>query len=451
MASVLIAEDNEGLRKAICEALQREEFEVEATADGEEAMAVLRRRHFDLLVSDVKMPGVDGIELLRRVKQTDPDTSVILMTAYGTVDMAVDAMKAGAFDFLTKPFSVDSLVITVRKALERHRLIRENLSLKQSLSVYYDPAKMLWKSRRMGEVVELIKKVAPTNSTVLIEGDSGTGKELIAHAIHALSPRVNHSLVKVNISVFGEGVLESELFGHEKGAFTGAHARKPGRFEMADGGSLFLDEIGDLSLGVQVKLLRVLQEREFERVGGTVPLKVDVRVIAATRRNLRDLARAGKFREDLFFRLNVVTIKVPLLRERVEDVGLLAQHFVDRYRMDARKEISGISPEAIGMLEAYNWPGNVRELENVIQRALVLAEGSRIEVDDLPADIRLGSAGRAESAKAREDAEKADIVKALEQDDGNRSRAAARLGLNRTTLLYKMKKYGLVNWGQEYK
>ena len=449
MPSVLIAEDQEGLRKALREALLREGFDVEVTRDGEEALAVLAGRHFDLLVTDVRMPGVSGIDLLKRVKSTDAGTIVIVMTAYGDVDMAVDAMKAGAFDFISKPFpgGIEGFVLIVRKALDRQQLIRENMALRQNVSAHYDPSRLLWKSPRMAAVMDLVKKVAETTSTVLIVGESGTGKELVAHAIHALSGRSGRPLVKVNCAVFSEGVLESEIFGHEKGAFTGAHARKPGRFELADGGTLFLDEVSDLTAAVQVKLLRVLQEREFERVGGTAPVKVDVRLVAATNRDLREMVRAGKFREDLFFRLNVVMVEIPPLRDRKEDIGLLTQCFVERYRTDARKDVRGLSSEASGLLQGYPWPGNVRELENVVQRALVLADGEWIEPRDLPADIRMGEVSFAEggdASRSREEAEKNSIVEALKLERGNRSRAAARLNLNRTTLLYKMKKYGLI-------
>jgi DNA-binding NtrC family response regulator len=452
VASVLIAEDQEGLRKVLREALRRESFDVEDVRNADEALQALGRRHFDLLVSDVRMPGRGedraGLELLKQVKATDPDTAVILITAWPDVDRAVEAMKAGAFDFMSKPFSVEQFLLAVRKALDRQGLVRENLTLRQSLSAHYDPSRMVWRSPRMAEVADLIAKVAPSNSTVLVEGESGTGKELVAHAIHAQSPRANRPLVKVHCGMLAEGVLESELFGHEKGAFTGAHARKQGRFELADGGTIFLDEIADTPPLVQMKLLRVLQEREFERVGGTTPIKVDVRVIAASKYELKELARTTRFREDLFFRLNVVNIRLPSLRERKEDVPLLAQHFVERYRADSRREVKGVSPEAMELLVKYPWPGNVRELENVIQRALVLSDGEWIEPRDLPADVRLTDEALAlsgsELARSREEQEKAAISEALMLERGNRSRAAARLNLNRTTLLYKMKKYGLI-------
>ena len=449
MSSVLIADDNEGLRKGLREALVRERYDVEEAHDGAEALAILQNRHFDVLVTDVRMPGLTGIELLAKVKATDPATVVIIMTAYGNVDMAVEAMKIGAYDFISKPIpSVDAFIITVRKALERRQLVRENQALRQSLSVHYDPSHLIWNSAKMEDIMGLVRKVADTNSTVLITGESGTGKELVAHALHTLSSRASKPLIKVNCAVFSEGLLESELFGHERGAFTGAHARRQGRFEMADGGTIFLDEIGDMPPLVQIKLLRVLQEREFERVGGTVPVNVDVRVLAATKYDLRELIRMVKFREDLYFRLNVVTVSLPSLRERKEDIPLLGQYFVDRYRADSRKAVKGISAESLRVLAGYPWPGNVRELENVVQRALVLADGDMIEPRDLPADIRMGDdalgIGGAELAKTREEQEKATIIEALQLERGNRSRAAARLKMNRTTLLYKMKKHGLI-------
>ena len=445
MISVLVAEDNEGFRKVLREALVRDGCEVEEARDGREALEMLGKRHFDLLVSDVKMPGVDGMELLRGVRQADPETMVLLMTAYGTVEMAVEAMKAGALDFLSKPFSVDEFMLTVKRGVERQRLLRENLTLRQSLSVHYDASRIVWKSPAMATVMDLVRKVSQSSSTVLVTGESGTGKELIAHAIHAQSGRGSSPLVKVNISVFSEGVLESELFGHEKGSFTGASARRPGRFELADGGTIFLDEVGDLTPVVQVKLLRVLQEREFERVGGTVPLKVDVRLIAATRHDLRELVRTGKFREDLYFRLNVVNVHVPPLRDRREDIPLLASHFMARYGNEARKMPRSVDPAVMEALMRYPWPGNVRELENVVQRALVLAEGDSIVTADLPADVVMGKPGGAAVVEPRADeAEKAGILEALRLEQGNRSRAAARMGLRRTTFLYKMKKHGLI-------
>jgi len=448
MISVLVAEDNESFRKVLRESLLREGYEVEEARDGREALEMLGRRHFDLMVSDVKMPGVDGLELLRSARQTDPDTVVILMTAYGTVDMAVEAMKAGALDFLSKPFPVEEFMLTVGRAAERNRLIRENLSLKHSLSLHYDADRIIWKSRGMSDVMELVRKVAPSPSTVLINGESGTGKELIAHAVHAQSPRSSRPLVKVSIPVLSEGILESELFGHEKGSFTGALTRKPGRFELADGGTIFLDEIGDLTPAVQVKLLRVLQEREFERVGGTAPLKVDVRLIAATRHNLRDLVRAGKFREDLYFRLNVVNILIPPLRDRLDDIPPLVEHFLAKYGSAVRTGARMVSAEAMELLREYAWPGNVRELENVIQRALVLAEGDSITPADLPADVTggvvAGTTGQSGGRQEDDETEKRGILEALKLEKGNRSRAAARLGLRRTTFLYKMKKHGLI-------
>ncbi len=454
MPSVLIAEDQEGLRKAIREFLLREHYDVEDVPDADAALATLQRRHFDLLVSDVRMPGAGGnragLELLKRVRATDPDTVVILMTAYSDSDDAVEAMRAGAREYLKKgeDFSVPVLIAKIRKALEDQSVLKENTALRHNLSAHYDPSRIIWRGGRMGKVMDLVRKVAPTNSTVLVVGDSGTGKELVAHAIHAHSSRATRPMVKVHCAALSEGVLESELFGHEKGSFTGAHARKAGRFELADSGTLFLDEVGDIPMPVQVKLLRVLQEREFERVGGTSPVKVDVRMIAATKYSLKELARMAKFREDLYFRLNVVNITLPTLRERKEDIPVLAQHFVERFRADARKSVTGIAPEAMTLLQAYPWPGNVRELENVIQRALVLSDGVVIEPRDLPADVRLGDEAMglagSELARNREEQEKTAILDALTLERGNRSRAAARLGLNRTTLLYKMKKYGLI-------
>ncbi|MBW2356620.1 MAG: sigma-54-dependent Fis family transcriptional regulator, partial [Deltaproteobacteria bacterium] len=374
METVLIVDDEKNYPLILSAVLEDEGFETLVANSGQEALKILESADIDLVLTDMKMPQMDGIELLEKIKELDPDLPVIMMTAYGTVDKAVEAMQKGAYNYILKPFDNAQLVLYVRKATAGYRVVKENRRLRTTVLRRYSFGNIIGKSKAMQEVFETVAKVAPSNATVLIEGESGTGKELIARSIHFNSDRRDSPYVAVNCSALAENLLESELFGHDKGAFTGAHAMKKGRFELADGGTLFMDEIGDLPLPLQVKLLRVLQEKSFERVGGTKPITVNIRVIAATNRRLREEVARGRFREDLFYRLNVVHIDLPPLRQRKEDIRLLVSHFIKKYTPERKNAapITGISPEVRRLLDAHQWPGNIRELENIVERAMIL-------------------------------------------------------------------------------
>ena len=374
MSTILLVDDKSSMRKVLKQTLESDQIVILEAEDGEKALETIKSKHVDLVITDIKMPKLDGMTLLKMIKESDNEIVVIIMTAYGTIETAVEAMKLGAYDYITKPFSTEQVKLTVEKAIERQKLLYENKYLREKLNDQYNYKRIVGNSAPMQPVYELIEKVAPTDTAVLIRGDSGTGKELVAHAIHFNSRRKEKPFIKVNCAVLADSLLESELFGHEKGSFTGAAGKRIGRFELANGGSIFLDEIGDISPATQVKLLRVLQEKEFERVGGSESIKADVRVIAATNKNLEEAIKKGTFREDLFFRLNVVPIFVPPLRERKEDVERLASHFLTRYSLEANKKINKIEKKALELMSRYNWPGNVRELENAIQRAVVLAD-----------------------------------------------------------------------------
>ncbi len=386
-ATLLVADDDPAVRQSLERTLEREGYTVVLAPDGQAAIDRLRGGGIDLVLSDLKMPGLNGLELLREVKTVSPDLDVIMLTAFGTVEEAVRAMKDGAVDFLTKPFQRAQLVRVIRKALERRALIQENKALHQRLDALLGQGAAIGVSPAWRRMMTLVTQVANSSATVLIHGESGTGKELIARSIHDRSPRRAGPFVAVNCAALPETLLESELFGYEKGAFTGAGARKEGRFELADGGTLFLDEVADLSAVTQPKILRVLQEGEFERVGGTRTLRVDVRIVAASNQDLATLVREKRFREDLFYRLNVIRVEVPPLRERREDVAVLAQHFLRVYAAKNDRPLEGVSDDALKCLEAYGWPGNVRELENVLERAVVLARGTMVDVADLPDNI----------------------------------------------------------------
>jgi DNA-binding NtrC family response regulator len=452
MSTILIVDDKTSMRKVLRQTLEEDRHTLLEAEDGEQALETIKSKHVDVVITDIKMPRVDGMTLLRMIKEIDTEIVVLIMTAYGTIETAVEAMKLGAYDYVTKPFSTEQVKITVEKAIERQKLLYENKYLREKLNDQYNYKRIVGNSGPMKAVYELIDKVAPTDTAVLIRGDSGTGKELVAHAIHFNSRRKEKPFIKVNCAVFAEGVLESELFGHEKGSFTGAAGKRIGRFELANGGSIFLDEIGDISPSTQVKLLRVLQEKEFERVGGTEVIRSDVRVIAATNKNLEEAIRKGGFREDLFFRLNVVPIIVPPLRERREDVEKLAYHFLHRYSLEANKKIIKIEKRALELMARYHWPGNVRELENAIQRAVVLSDGDTIYPSNMPLDIQTQSKEQAFSVLAEdatltdrvENYEKELILKALEKSGHVQTQAAKTLGINRTALIYKLKKYGLI-------
>src|SRR5512139_1084013 len=395
MGRILIADDHDALRRALARALTDAGHDVEEAPNGNFAIERLHEGSFDVVLSDQKMGGSDGLDVLRSAKALHPSAAVILMTAFGSVGTAVEAMKIGAFDYVQKPFEIEEMEIKIGKALDYRRMRHEIDYLRHSQNDIYDFDSIVGASGALQQVLAIVRKVAKSNSTVLIRGETGTGKELIACAIHHNSLRASRNFVKVNCAALQENLLESELFGHEKGAFTGADKQRIGRFEQADGGTLFLDEIGDMSPNTQAKILRVLQEHEFERLGGTRTIKVDVRLIAATNRDLPTMVDAGAFREDLFYRLNVVTIEMPPLRERKEDIAALANFFISRFSGELKKKIEGLSPDALKLLMRYQWPGNIRELENAIERAMLLAEDSHIAVDDL----RLGDFGTSGSPR----------------------------------------------------
>jgi len=386
-ATLLVADDDPGLRESLDRTLTREGYRIVLASDGRAALERFQAGGIDLIVTDLKMPGLTGLELLRAAKAIAPDVDVILLTAFGTVEEAVKAMKDGAYDFLTKPFRREQLIKLIDKALKRRDLIEKNKALQQRLDDLLGQGTVIGASPAFRRMMTLVEQVADSSATVLIQGESGTGKEGAARAIHERSGRKSGPFIAVNCAALPETLLESELFGYEKGAFTGAAGRKEGRFELADGGTLFLDEVADLSPVTQPKILRVLQEGEFERLGGTRSIRVDVRIVAATNQDLAQMVRDKRFREDLFYRLNVITINVPPLRDRREDIPVLAHHFVRIYAAKNNRKLEGLTDEAVRQLEAYSWPGNVRELENVVERAVVLARGSRIEVADLPPDI----------------------------------------------------------------
>ncbi len=390
MENILIVDDEKNYTMIIGEILQEEGYASITASSGMEALDILNNEIIDLVLTDVKMPGMSGIQLLENIKEINPDIPVIIMTAYGSVEKAVAAMHKGAYTFILKPFENQTLIAHITKALSVYEIVQENSRLKDAISSRYSFDNIIGKSRPMQEIYEIIKKVAPSNASVLIEGESGTGKELVAKSLHYNSPRRNKPLIAVNCSAFAETLLESELFGHEKGAFTGASALKKGRFEISDQGTLFLDEIGELPISLQTKLLRVLQEKTIERVGGTLTVPVDFRLIAATNKNLEDEVKNGNFREDLYYRLNVVKTVIPPLRERSEDIPLLIKHFLDKYTNEQKPErrVSGITPEAVKILCDYQWKGNVRELENILERCILLGSGDMITPSDLPLQVR---------------------------------------------------------------
>jgi len=455
MSWILIADDHKSTCDGLGLALEAKGHSIQTAYDGESAIEAVREHFFDLLIVDIRMPNRNGVEVLEEVKAISPETIVIMMTAYGTIDVAVEAMQKGAADFITKPYKLEQIELKVERALQQNRISMENQYLREELEIQYNLDGVIGESPKMQMLYDTALAVAPTNSTVLIFGESGTGKELIARAIHQYSNRKERTFIKVNCAALAEGVLESELFGHERGAFTNAIRQKPGRFELADGGTLFLDEIGDIPLSTQVKLLRVLQEREFERVGGTKTLRVDIRLIAATNRDLPSLIGEGKFREDLYYRLNVVPIKIPPLHERREDIPLLAMHFLRKYNAEIGKKINGIHPDAIRMLSAYPWLGNVRELENAIERAVVLAKGSILGVEDFSLEMQslkdnrddlfipvtpFKESGLAEMTEAFE---KKILWDAYLKSKRVKAEAAKLLGIKRSTFRYKFDKYKL--------
>jgi Nif-specific regulatory protein len=446
---ILIVDDEKAQRELLAGFLIKEGYGAEAAEDGKKALEEMKAGEFDLVLTDYRMPGMDGIQLLREIRRAHPEATVVIMTAYGTVETAVQAMKEGAYDYITKPIDLAELLLLIQRIAKESGLHRENLQLKEQLRDKFKVEFIISNSRRMEEALNLVGRVAGSQATVLILGESGTGKELIARAIHYASPRADKPFIKVNCAALPENLLESELFGHEKGAFTGAVTRRIGRFEQAHSGSIFLDEIGDLTPPLQIKLLRVLQEKEFERVGGNQTIKVDVRVIAATNRNPEEAIQKGAFREDLYYRLNVVTITLPPLRERKEDIPLLVDHFLKKYSQKNQKQVTAVSKEARDLLQRYDYPGNVRELENFIERAVVLCRGETLTRQDLPlalqegkgeASLDYGQIGRT-LPDTLEEVERQLIARALEKNGRVQTKAAEELGISERVLRYKMKKY----------
>jgi DNA-binding NtrC family response regulator len=442
---VLIVDDEKSARDGLVRALRRD-YRVFAAESGAAALEVLSAQQVDVLLSDVRMPGMDGIMLMQRALANNPGLTCIILTAYGDVDMAVEAMKQGATDFMTKPINLDKLELVLDRVLKAKKIELENEQLKVQLDNKYGLENIIGCSAAMQEVFDTIRQVAQSRATVLIQGESGTGKELVAKAIHQLSSRNKGPFVAVHCAALSQNLLESELFGHEKGAFTGAMERRIGRFEKADGGSLFLDEISEIDASVQVKILRALEERQIERVGGDTPVDVDTRLIAATNRDLKTMVEEGDFREDLFYRLYVVVITLPPLRKRQDDILLLLNHYLTVFNEENGKQIEGFTPAAYDMLSAYDWPGNIRELRNLVERMVVLAHGKVIDVADIPAQVRERGSGGEERVDAEltvDEMEKRMVVQALEKTNGNRTKAAEKLGISRRTLHRKLNQYGI--------
>jgi DNA-binding NtrC family response regulator len=444
---ILLAEDDTRTREGLSRAITREGYRALAAANGAEALAVLNKEPVDLLLTDLRMPGIDGLTLLERVRVEFPATVVVILTGYATVDIAVQAMRNGAYDFLTKPVQLEKLEVLVKQALEARRLAHENRELKLRLRETSGLKHLLGHSPVMQRLRDMIEQVAATDATVLILGESGTGKELVAHAIHYGGPRADGPLVKVSCAALPEGLLESELFGHERGAFTGARERRKGRFELAHGGTLFLDEIGDLNPQTQAKLLRVLQEQQFERVGGTETLQVDVRLIAATNRDLEGLVAEGTFREDLYYRLNVVVIDVPPLRERIEDIPVLVAHFLRLFAERWGKPVPEITPECLALLCSQPWRGNVRQLQHLVESMVVFTKGDPIDAANLTPAIRVNGrmpeSGESSVAVTLQDLERQAIVRTLVATGGNKRKAAEILGIGLKTLYRKVEEFGL--------
>ncbi|MFH2035566.1 MAG: sigma-54 dependent transcriptional regulator [Candidatus Zixiibacteriota bacterium] len=451
MPSILVIDDKEAMRTVLEQVLSEEGYQVDAACDGSSGLEIARSKSYDLVITDLKMPDVDGLQVLSELKQIDNDMSVIIMTAYGTVESAVTAMKNGAADFITKPFDPGHLNVIVERTLENRRLMAENSLLREELANSLGFSEIIGQNEKMKEVSRLIQKVSVSDTSVMLQGESGTGKELFARAIHNLSPRRDKPYIAINCAAIPRELLENELFGSEKGAFTSAVARKMGKFEIADNGTLFLDEIGDMDISLQAKLLRVLQQKSFERLGGNKTIDVDVRVIAATNMNLNELIKKKIFREDLYYRLSVFPITIPPLRERADDIKPLAEYFVDKYCKDMKKAIKSISKEGLELLEKYHWPGNVRELENTIERSIILAEGKKITPEHMAIrlrttdEIRLreGAGLKEIGAYSQMQAEKSAIIRVLKQVRGNKRKCASVLKIDYTTLFDKIKKYDI--------
>ncbi len=454
METILVVEDKDSMAAMLQETLEAEGYRVVTARDAAKGIKCLKEGGIDLVLTDLKLPGKSGLDVLRAAKEENHLTPVIVMTAFGSVEAAVTAMKEGAYDFITKPFDTDHLILLVRRALENQRLVTENILLKEEVSSRFRLPGIIGKSRSILEAAQMIEKVAPTRTTVLILGESGTGKELFARALHQLSHRRNYPFVPINCAAIPKTLLESELFGHEKGAFTGAEARKLGKFELANRGTLFLDEIGDMDLALQAKLLRAIEEGEIERIGALAPVKLDVRIVAASNKDLEKEVEEKRFREDLFYRLNVFPVRVPPLRERREDIPLLVDYFIRKYCNEMKSPPKSMSSDALDMLQAYHWKGNVRELENTIERAVILCDGDTITVAECVLSRDEGSsvsspgtaAGGTLESVAKEASRRAEtkrIVSVLRETGGNKSRAAEILRVSYKTLLTKIKEYGI--------
>ncbi|NCD33693.1 MAG: sigma-54-dependent Fis family transcriptional regulator [Spartobacteria bacterium] len=442
-ASILIVDDEKNTREGLSRALKRK-YNIFLADNGSSALDIVDAHPIDVILSDIRMPGMDGISLVKELHIRKPDIICILLTAYGSVETAVEAMKIGAYDFLTKPINLDKLELLLNRSLRTRQIEIENVSLHSQLNKKLGLENIIGESPAMQHVFDMVRQVAPTRATVMIQGESGTGKELIAEAIHRLSPRQYGPYVTVHCAALPENLLESELFGHEKGAFTGAATQRLGRFERAHGGTLFMDEIGEISAVVQVKLLRVLEERCIERVGGDSTIKIDVRLISATNKDLKAMVKDGSFREDLFYRLDVVIIRLPSLRERLEDIPLLAHHFLRQFSEENGKKIDGITPDALAILQRYPWPGNVRELRNKIENMVVMTRSTRLGMKDLPSDIRAAAEAEASTSHGSlEETERKLIIEALAENNGNRTKAAQQLGISRRTLHRKINEFEL--------
>jgi DNA-binding NtrC family response regulator len=447
--TILLVDDEKNTREGLSRALRRH-YRVILAESAMTALEILKEETPDAVLTDLKMPGMDGMTLVRRILAKEPRPVCILLTAYGDVETAVEAMNAGAYDFLTKPVNLDRLEVLLQRAIRSQRLEASNQRLHKELDAKYGLDQIIGQSPNMEAVFDTIRQVAPSKATVLIRGESGTGKELVAHALHRLSPRAENPFVAVHCAALSDTLLESELFGHEKGSFTGAGELRKGRFELADGGTLFLDEIGEIKPATQIKLLRVLEERSFERVGGTDRIEVDTRLLAATNRDLKRMVEEGTFREDLYFRLNVVQVTLPALRDRRQDVPLLLNHYLRLFCEENAKALDGFTPEALEALGRYSWPGNIRELRNVVERMVVLARGEKLTLRDVPAEVKEDSpsrpSGALKHATSMQQAEKQMIKQALVDQKGNRTRAAEQLGISRRTLHRKLHEFDLMDF-----
>ncbi len=444
---ILVIDDDEAILDSVAQTLHKEGFQVRTAPSGTEGLEMFNREAFHCVFLDLRLPGMPGLRVLGQVKEASPETPVIIITGYATIESAVEAIKLGAHDYMAKPFTPEELRVVTRKALDSRRTLIENISLRTALRAKSEFEFVVGKGEAISRVLDIVRRVSPTETTILITGESGTGKELVAREIHRHSARHSGPFVAVDCGALVETLFESELFGHVKGSFTGAHETKHGRFELAEGGTIFFDEISNISLNLQAKLLRVIQEREVMRIGSTRAIKVDARIVAATNKNLAQAVRAGTFREDLFYRLNVVPIHIPPLRERIEDIPLLTGHFLQKYNKKAKKNVQGISPRAQKMLAGYDWPGNIRELENTIERAVVLSRGNEIDLEDLICHgIGAGSPVfnvSGEALMTLEEMEKEYIRTVVQAQKGKKTQAAQVLGVDRKTLWAKMKKYGL--------